>query len=78
MPPEQTDRWIRYLSSCPFTPVDQGIVSRGIELSRDHRITYYDAALVAAAERLGAPIFYSEDLNHGQIYGAVRVVNPFL
>ena len=78
MPIEQTDRWIRFLSPCPFTPVEQGIVSRGIALSRNYRITYYDAALLAAAERLGAPVFYSEDLNHGQIYGAVRVVNPFL
>jgi predicted nucleic acid-binding protein len=37
-----------------------------------------DAALLAAAERLGAPIFCTEDLNHNQFYGSVRAVNPFL
>lgn len=30
------------------------------------------------AERLGAPIFFTEDLNHNQVYGSVRAVNPFL
>jgi predicted nucleic acid-binding protein len=33
---------------------------------------------VAAAARLGAPVLYSEDLSHGQDYGGVRVINPFL
>ena len=77
LPASETDQWIRFLSSFPFTPVDQDIVERGVMLSRRHKIRYYDAALLAAAERLGAPIFYSEDLNNGQTYGSVRVVNPF-
>lgn len=78
MAPDETDGWIAFLSSLPFTPVDAGIVSAGIEISRRYRIRYYDAALLAAADRLGAPVFYSEDLNHGQLYGSVRVINPFL
>ncbi|KQT85511.1 PIN domain-containing protein [Aurantimonas sp. Leaf443] len=75
---DDTDRWIGFLSSFPLVSVDIGIVARGIELSRRYGIRYYDAALLAAAERLGAPVFYSEDLNNGQSYGSVRVVNPFL
>ena len=35
-------------------------------------------AIIAAAERLRARVIYSEDLNHGQTYGSVRVENPFL
>ena len=72
------DEWIEYLSDMPFQVVDHAVVVRGIELSRQFRIGYYDAALIAAAERLGAPVFYSEDLNHRQRYGAVTVLNPFL
>ncbi|KQT52619.1 MULTISPECIES: PIN domain-containing protein [unclassified Aureimonas] len=75
---EEVDRWIDFLSTMPFTALDADIVRRGYWLCRRYRIQYYDAALLAAAERLGAPVFYSADLNHGQIYGAVRVVNPFL
>ena len=41
-------------------------------------ISYWDGAIVAAAEVLEAPVLYSEDLSHGQRYGTVRVVNAFL
>lgn len=78
LPAEQIDRWIEFLSSMPFTVLDVGIVRRGFWMSRRYRIQYYDAALIAAAERLGAPIFYTEDVNHNQLYGSVRAINPFL
>lgn len=32
--------------------------------------------MIEAAARLGATILYTEDLNHGQIFGGVRIVNP--
>ena len=56
-------RWIERLAAFPFTVVDANIVRAGIFLSRRYQIRYYDAALLAAAERLGAPVFYSEDLS---------------
>jgi predicted nucleic acid-binding protein len=74
----EIDAWIERLAGFPFTVVDTNIVRAGIFLSRRYRIRYFDAALLAAAERLGAPIFYSEDLSHDQLYGSVRAVNPFL
>jgi predicted nucleic acid-binding protein len=58
--------------------VDDAYVRAGLECASQIRINYYDAALLAAAERLGAPVFYTEDLNHNQTYGTVRAVNPFL
>jgi predicted nucleic acid-binding protein len=73
----EIDAWIERLASFPFTVVDANIVRGGIFLSRRYAIRYFDAALLAAAQRLEAPVFYSEDLNHGQLYGSVRVVNPF-
>ncbi len=42
-----------------------------------YTISYWDAAIVAAAEALGAHTVYSEDFNDEQHYGRVRVVNPF-
>lgn len=74
----EVDAWIERLAAFPFTVVDAHIVRAGILLSRRYGIGYYDAALLAAADGLNAPIFYSEDLNHGQFYGSVRAVNPFL
>lgn len=71
------DEWLDKLSEFPVVPVDAELVRAGLFLSRRYHITYYDAAIIAAAERLGASVLYTEDLNHGQNYGAVRVINPF-
>jgi predicted nucleic acid-binding protein len=78
LPAEEADHWIELLALYPHTDLDADLVRRGIGLSRVYGIQYYDAALLAAAERLGAPIFFSEDLNHHQVYGSVMAVNPFL
>lgn len=78
LPAAEADRWIDLLSDFPQAPVDSGIVRRGIVLSRLYKIQYYDAALLAASERLGAPVFYTEDLNNNQLYGSVRAIDPFL
>ncbi|MBZ5499992.1 MAG: PIN domain-containing protein [Acidobacteriia bacterium] len=69
--------WIEQLESFPCLPVDSGFVKIAIETSVRHRLAYWDAAILTAAEILGAKILYSEDLNHGQQYGPVRVCNPF-
>ncbi len=70
--------WIEHLEEMPCCPTDIALVKYAITLSARYRISYWDAAILAAAEALGAPVLYSEDLNDGQLYGEVRVVNPFL
>ena len=45
--------------------------------SSRYMISYWDAAILAAPEALGAQTLFSEDLSDGQQYGGVRVVNPF-
>lgn len=40
-------------------------------------IGYWDAAVVSVSATMGAPVLYTEDLNDGQVYAGVRVVNPF-
>jgi predicted nucleic acid-binding protein len=76
-PEERLDRWLDSLCARPWTPIDDALVREGVATSRRYRIGYYDAAIIAAAERLGAGLLYTEDLNHGQVYGSVRVENPF-
>src|SRR4051794_12423619 len=73
----EIEGWFALLDQFPTAPVDSALVRAGMLHSLRYRISYWDAALVAAAERLGAPILYTEDLNHDQTYGSVRVVNPF-
>jgi predicted nucleic acid-binding protein len=62
----------------PTVATDYPLIVSAVELSLKHGISYWDGAIVAAAEMLEATTLYSEDLSHGQRYGRVRVVNPFL
>ena len=73
----EAERWIDLLRQYPLAAVDGELVKQGVAYARKFRIHYWDAAIVAAAERLQAPVLYTEDLNHDQLYGSVRVVNPF-
>ena len=70
--------WIEQLEEFPCVPISVGIVKLGALMAERYRISYWDGAILAAAESLGAPVVYTEDLNHGQSYGAVRALNPFI
>jgi predicted nucleic acid-binding protein len=69
--------WVTELEDRPCAVIDLPIVRAAVDLSQRFQISYWDGAIVAAAERLGAPILYTEDFNHNQSYGSVRAVNPF-
>lgn len=69
--------WVEALVNFPCVPVDSSIVLRGIDIAARYQLSYWDGCIIAAAERLEAPVLYTEDLNDGQQYGAVTVVNPF-
>ena len=48
-----------------------------IEIKATFGLSYWDSLIIAAAERAFCPVVFSEDLNDGQQYGTVKVVNPF-
>jgi predicted nucleic acid-binding protein len=77
MPPAAALEWIEQFIAFPCQPIDHQLVRVAVEMSERFRISYWDAAILAAATALGANTVYSEDLNDGQQYGGVRVVNPF-
>ena len=76
-PAEALD-WIEQLEVFPCLPIDSGLVKIATELSSRHRVSYWDGAILAAAESLGAPVLYSEDFGHRRRYGSVQVLNPFV
>ena len=49
----------------------------GVALSRRFRLSYWDGAILAAARACDCDVVYSEDLNDGQDYDGLRVINPF-
>lgn len=74
---EQALEWIEQFESFPCLAVDARLVKIAVELSERYRISYWDGAIIGAAEALGATTLFSEDLSHGQRYGTVQVQNPF-
>ena len=58
--------WIELLEKQPCIAIDASLVKRGAAISARYRISYWDGAILAAAEALGAGVVYSEDLSHGQ------------
>lgn len=75
---DQAREWIRVIALKPCQPITPEVVVAGVDNARRYQLSYWDGAIIAAAEKIGAKILYSEDLNHGQTYGSVRVENPFL
>jgi predicted nucleic acid-binding protein len=57
---------------------DRASLVRAIELETRYQISFWDGLMLQAAERSGAGTVYTEDLNHGQRYAGVKVVNPFV
>lgn len=54
------------------------LFQRGLWLQSRWQISLWDAMILAAAESSGAHELLTEDLNHGQDYGRVRAINPFV
>lgn len=68
---------LQSLAAFPVCPISRELVMEAVELRQRHQISYWDAAIVAAARQMGCNAIYSEDLNAGQDYDAVTVLNPF-
>jgi len=54
------------------------VILEAMALRQRFGISYWDAAILEAARKLGCRVVLSEDLSDGQDYSGVRVENPFL
>ncbi len=61
----------------PVVDIDGELVLAAVSLNRSAQVSLWDAAIIAAAQRAGCERLYSEDLNAGQVFGRVTVVDPF-
>ncbi|MDT8439281.1 MAG: PIN domain-containing protein [Wenzhouxiangellaceae bacterium] len=68
---------LRQLMLRPLIVSDSGLMLDALDLRARFRLSYWDAAIVAAALRLGCSVLWTEDLNHGQEIGTLRIANPF-
>ena len=74
---EEAEQVLDLLSILPVIDLDFRMIRHAIEIHRQHGIAYWDALIVAAAHRADCTQILTEDLNAGQSYEGVTVVNPF-
>ncbi len=72
------DATLELASHVPVAPVTLELVITAVSLRRRYQVSPWDATILAAAQVLGCTTLYSEDLNHGQDYDGITVINPFL
>lgn len=65
--------WLRF----PVAPLSVPLMQAALRLKERYQTSYWDAAILAAAASLDCDELLSEDLNPGQTYDGVRLVNPF-
>ena len=53
-------------------------VLAAVDLHQRYQVSFWDAMVLQSAARLGCTVVWSEDLNSGQHYQGVRVMNPFV
>ena len=58
-------------------PIDSERLLRASEIEELHKLSFWDALIVAAAARAGAKVLLSEDFSDGQVIEGVKIENPF-
>jgi len=59
------------LDRIPACPITRELVMAAVTLRQRYQISYWDAAILAAAKAMGCATVYSEVLNDGQSYDGV-------
>ena len=52
------------------------MIRRSVELKKTYQVNFWDACIFSNAEAAGCDVIYSEDLNTGQFYSGMKVINP--
>ena len=65
--------WLRF----KVQETSVSIMIGALEIKEENGLSYWDAAIVAAARALGCRELYSEDMTHGREIERVTIINPF-
>ena len=76
--PKDAEDYLRVVLTplCRHSP-DPEFYQRALVLGTSASLSWYDSLIVQAGVDLGCAILYSEDLQHGRVFGGLRVENPF-
>jgi len=74
----QAQTYVKNLCAFAVIGSTAAAVIAAMDIVQRYQMQWWDALIVEAALRANAEVLYSEDLQHGQRFGALTVVNPFL
>lgn len=57
--------------------IEFATLERAWFLQERYSVSWWDALIIAAAQSCECQVLLTEDLQHGQIFGEVQVINPF-
>lgn len=77
MPIPQARELIRLYSNWVLHDTGPDQVLRATEIMELANFSFWDSLVIAAAEKSGAAILYSEDMQHGQQIAGLTITNPF-
>ena len=75
---EQALAFLEPFMGLPSVAATRELFSRAAQVAERYRISCLDAAILEAARMQGCDAVCSGDLNEGQSYNGVVVINPFL
>ena len=78
MPPGTAQALTAAYAAWSVVDSDVTLVEGAMERSIRNRLSIWDAMVIEAALRADAQTLYTEDLSHGQRFGKLAVVNPFM
>lgn len=78
LPIDQAIEFVKTWLAFPTAPLLTSTVVRALSIQQRFQVSYWDAAIIAAASELGCETIYTEDLSQGQDYDGVMALNPFL
>jgi predicted nucleic acid-binding protein len=76
--PAEASALVGDFSLWPVIDNSLAVFRLGLALQARWQLSLWDAMILGAAQTSGARELLSEDFNHGQDYGGIRVVNPFV
>jgi predicted nucleic acid-binding protein len=77
-PPATVVGMLSYFEQLNLVPTDFKSVQRALAIIELASLSFWDACILSSAIDANCEQLISEDLNHGQVIGGVRIVNPFL
>ena len=74
---EEAKEIVRELSVWQPVVIDLVVMEKAWFLQQRYSLSWWDALIVAAAQTCECSTLLTEDLQHDQVFGPIRVVNPF-